>query len=668
MKKLALGVLFAMGYLCFAQPASPQDTIQITLDHVELDGVVVLDQWQEKGVEKSPLDHQLELQLKQLKGVNLISRGTFAQEVVYRGQADGRIQVKLNGMRVYSACTDRMDPSTSYIVANNLSTAEIASACESHCANSGLAGSLNLETKKPTFSSTDAWRYGFIQQYQSNTNGFNSAFNLENNTKKLAFRLNGAWQQNGNYSAGGGQEIRYSQNQKQNWALNSVYRLSPKRFIQLDFIYDLATDVGYPALPMDVSKARAVIAGLTYISYHHLGPFQRFNLKVYHNDIYHEMDDTQRENVFMHMDMPGWSQTTGLNLDAFDWTVGKHKINASAEYYTNYRRAEMTMYPNEGNEPPMFMLTWPDARIHGMALGLTDNWMFGKNHINTTVRLDYETSGVIDDFGQLQWEGMGYKMAGNNNFLLPQVKTSFTHMFNNKHSATAGVGYGQRGPTTSEMFGFYLFNAHDGFDYLGNPDLKPEQLLSAEAAYKLTAKKMHISTTVHLQQYYDYIFGLTTDYDAMTWGANGVREYANIQQATFWGVEVDGGYTFSKVLSAFAKGEYLRGFRQSEDLPLIPPLQGTLGMSYGKERFSASAQGRFAVDQNHFNTEYGDRFTPGYALIDFAIGYNLPIRKVKVVVEMAANNLLDTYYRDHLNWGGIPSMGRNIVFKLKINN
>lgn len=668
MKKLATGIFIAMGYLGLAQTAPPPDTVQITLDHVDLEGVLVLDQWQEKGVEKSPLDHQLELQLKQLKGVNLISRGTFAQEVVFRGQADGRIQVKLNGMRVYSACTDRMDPSTSYIVANNLSTAEVASACESHCANSGLAGSLNLETKKPTFSSTKPWRYGLIQQYHTNTNGFNTAVNLEHNTKRLAWRLNGAWQQNGNYAAGGGQEIRYSQNKKQNWALNSVYRLSPKQFIQLDFIYDLATDVGYPALPMDVSKARAVIAGLTYTSYNKLGPFQRFNLKVYHNDIYHEMDDTKRENVFMHMDMPGWSQTTGLTLDAFDWAVGKHKVNASAEYYTNYRRAEMTMYPDEGNQPPMFMLTWPDARIHGMALGITDNWMFGKNHLNTTVRMDYETSGVIDDFGQLQWEGMGYDMAGNNSFLLPQVKTAITHMFNKKHAATVGLGYGQRGPTTSEMYGFYLFNAHDGFDYLGNPDLETEKLLSAEVGHKLTADKLQFTSTLHLQQYYNYIFGLTTEYDAMTWGANGVREYANIEQATFWGVEVDGGYTFSKVLSAFAKGEYLRGFRQSENLPLIPPLQGTLGMSYAKERFSASVQGRFAADQNHFNTEYGDRFTPGYALVDLAIGYNLPIKKVKVALEIAANNLLDTYYRDHLNWGGIPSVGRNIVFKLKINN
>ncbi len=82
-------------------------------------------------------------------------------------------------MRVYNACTDRMDPSTSYIVANNLSTAEMASSCESQCSNNGLAGSLNLKTKEPTFNTADPWRLGFSQQYQTNTNGLNSAFYLE---------------------------------------------------------------------------------------------------------------------------------------------------------------------------------------------------------------------------------------------------------------------------------------------------------------------------------------------------------------------------------------------------------------------------------------------------------------------------------------------------------
>src|SRR5690606_20966016 len=116
MKRIFAGLFVLIGYISYGQP----DTVMVDLNHISLNDVVVVDTWENEHALKQTVDnHQLELQLKQLKGVNLISRGTFAQEVVYRGQSDGRIQVKLNGMRVYNACTDRMDPSTSYIVANN---------------------------------------------------------------------------------------------------------------------------------------------------------------------------------------------------------------------------------------------------------------------------------------------------------------------------------------------------------------------------------------------------------------------------------------------------------------------------------------------------------------------------------------------------------------------
>lgn len=663
MKRICTGLLVLISYLSFGQ----NDTTEIDLTHLALEDVLIVDSWEKKHALKPTVDnHQLELQLKQLKGVNLISRGSFAQEVVYRGQSDGRIQVKLNGMRIYNACTDRMDPSTSYVVANNLSTAEVASSCENQCSNNGLAGSLNLKTKEPTFSTTDPWRLGFSQQYQTNTKGLNSAFYLEHNTRKLAWRLNGTWFKNGNYFDGHSKEILHSQNEKQNWAINSIYKLSPKRFIKLDFIYDLATKVGYPALPMDVGKACAVIGGITYSSHHNIGPFTHFEIKLYHNDIYHEMDDSQREDVFMNMDMPGWSRTTGFTFNAFDWKAGKHNFDFFAEYYTNFRRAEMTMNPDNGAEPPMFMFTWPDARIHGSALGISDHWHFGNNMLASTFRIDYETSRVMGKTGKDQWQGMGYDMTAKPAFLLPQVKSALTHLINKKNSLTTAISFGMRGPTTSELYGFYLFNAHDGFDYLGNPALEAEQLFATEVGYNFTAEKLKLTSTVFTQFYSNYIFGLATNFDEMTYGANGVREYRNVDNATFWGVDFGANYVFDSNLSSTIKIDFLRGFKPDFDLPLVPPLQGVLTVNYKYSQFSFLAQSRMAAEQNHYNAEYGDRYTPGYILLDAGVEYKLPIKKSKASLSLSTNNIFNTYYRNHLNWGGIPSMGRILIFTLKI--
>ena len=643
------------------------DTQTIDLKHLSLDEVLVLDNWENKhALKKTAENHQLELQLKQLKGVNLISRGSFAQELIYRGQADGRIQVKLNGMRVYHACTDRMDPSTSYIVANNLSSAELASSCESQCSSNGLAGSINLKTKEASFQKSKTWRFGFNQQYQTNTHGLNSAFFVESNSEKLAWRLNGTWLKNANYRDGRGQEVLYSQNEKQNWALNSVYRLSPKQFLKLDFIFDLATNVGYPALPMDVGLARAFIGGLSYHSYHPLGPFANFELKLYHNDIYHEMDDTQREEVFMHMDMPGWSRTSGISLEAMNWKTGAHRINLFTEYYSNFRRAEMTMFPSNSSESAMFMLSWPDTRLNGMALGISDHWHFAKNSVQSTIRFDYESSSILSEIGKDQWTGMGYTLKSPRNFLLAQIKTAYRHQLNSKISLNSAISIGSRGPTTSELYGFYLFNAHDNYDYLGNPELEAEQLLSLEIGQSYRSEKLQFSTSLFSQFYRNYIFGINTNYDAMTFGAKGLREYQNLAHATFWGSELAGEYAFNKKLGSRVKLDYLRGIHPDFDLPLIPPLQALVALNYRYQNFRYLIQSRMAAEQKHFNTAYGDRYTPAYMLWDAGIEYQLDMEKYQATFSLNANNLFNQYYRDHLNWGAFPSMGRNLILSLTL--
>tara|TARA_R110002096_G_scaffold135456_2_gene287310 strand:+ start:226006 stop:226278 length:273 start_codon:yes stop_codon:yes gene_type:complete len=90
MKRICTRLLVLVSYLSYGQA----DTITVDLTHLSLEDVLVVDTWENQHSLKQTTDnHQLELQLKQLKGVNLISRGSFAQEVVYRGQSDGRIQI-----------------------------------------------------------------------------------------------------------------------------------------------------------------------------------------------------------------------------------------------------------------------------------------------------------------------------------------------------------------------------------------------------------------------------------------------------------------------------------------------------------------------------------------------------------------------------------------------
>ena len=99
-------------------------------------------------------------------------------------------------------------------------------------------------------------------------------------------------------------------------------------------IYDRANDVGYPALPMDVSLARAVIGSLSYEHKELSDDIALWETKLYANSIKHVMDDTNRPDVIIHMDMPGWSDTYGFYSRA-DILKNKHHITLNLNGFYN---------------------------------------------------------------------------------------------------------------------------------------------------------------------------------------------------------------------------------------------------------------------------------------------------------------------------------------------
>ena len=66
-------------------------------------------------------------------GISLIKRGNYAAEVVNRGMSSERMNTTINGMKIFSACTDKMDPVTSYVATNNLESFDLSSGGEGKC-------------------------------------------------------------------------------------------------------------------------------------------------------------------------------------------------------------------------------------------------------------------------------------------------------------------------------------------------------------------------------------------------------------------------------------------------------------------------------------------------------------------------------------------------------
>ena len=116
----------------------------------------------------------------------------------------------------------------------------------------------------------------------------------------------------GNYYDGTNQVVAHSQYNKFNTSLGLAYKISPLSSIRVDAIFDVAKDVGFPALPMDLWLSRAIITSAAYKRLFEEGLARAWDTKLYFNAIEHYMDDTKRPENLVHMDMPGWSTTYGL--------------------------------------------------------------------------------------------------------------------------------------------------------------------------------------------------------------------------------------------------------------------------------------------------------------------------------------------------------------------
>lgn len=610
-----------------------------------------------RAVNQSTEEH-----LEQIQGLSLVRRGNYAAEPSFRGLNANQTSVTIDGMKIFGACTDRMDPVSSYVAPENLEKAcmDQTGDCNASC----NMASLDLRTKK--LSLIQRKTNGFINAgYNSNGNGITGSGELNFQKGKQALRVQAYYSEFGNYTAGGGNEIPFTQFTKWNASLQYKLRLSDKAIFNVKYIIDRATNIGYPALPMDVAKANGDILSLEYKKVFQHSILKSAKVKLYGNSIYHEMDDSKRPNVIIHMDMPGWSQTAGA-YTIISTQFGRHKLETKPEYYWNKAYAEMTMYPN--GEGAMFMLTWPDVRRNSGLISVHHSYNTSKKfRLKNSLQIEHQSSEVKDEFGLKQLEAIGNSSAQFSRRTGHLLKTEVQKQISRLGMFTLKLASIQRIPNVSEQYGYYLFNSLDLYDYIGNPDLRNEHSTQFELGYSTQKKKLRIQAQAYSYFIKNYIIGITSDLDAMTLGAKGVREYQNIAQATIMGFEAVFNYELSEALSLESQNNFTRGrMHDGAPLPLIPTLKTLNSIAYSGPKFSCKLLYTYSGEQNDFADTYGERFTEAYHLFDFNGSVPFQLWNYKSEFGMSIRNIFDAHYVDHMDWNKVPRIGRSANFNLKV--
>ena len=591
--------------------------------------------------------------------ISLIKRGNFAFEPVLNGLASDRLNISIDGMKIFGACTDKMDPVTSYVEPNNMKSVDVEHGGSGSKFGSNLGGSVNMQTTGAVINPNKRLSGEVGAGFQSAALGVNGLVSLNYSRDRWAVAVNGVYRKFNNYRAGGGEEIQFTQFEKWNGALSGKFMLSDNDVVKVDIIMDEAYNIGYPALPMDVMFAKAQIYGLTYINYPSSQKVERIEVKAYGNNVSHNMDDTKRPNVPMHMDMPGWTNTFGGYVDS-RFRLKKHTLTTRLDGYHSNARAEMTMYPD--NEAPMFMLTWPDVDKASAGLYLQDDIAFNKlRKMSLNARIEFLSNRVMDEFGVRQAAVFNQDVSDADYRMLKNASVSYQDAFAKRWTTWITSGYAERAPSITEQYAFYIFNAYDGYDYVGQVDLKNEKALQADAGIEFGHEKISVRGTGFYYHIFDYILGKTDPVlDAMTIGANGVKMSANISSAHLAGGNLEVSYSPIKSIELRSVGTYTYGQTgEGNPLPLIPPFKNTSSLKWSYKSGFIQFEFEGTLNQTRTNPDFGESETPGYAIMNIRAGHYFRFGEKRLSLNGGIENLTDRRYRSHLDWGGIPRPGIN---------
>lgn len=620
----------------------------------------------------------LDQYLESARHLKMIKRGAYAWEPSLHNMTSERLTLTLDGMHIFEACADKMDPITSYVATSNLKEAQIGSGQEAAVFGNTIGGGINLTLDRSSFDDL-GWSGSLESGFESNSKQRIFGGKVSYSDKKFYLDANASYRKASNYKAGNNEKIDFSQFEKYNTALHAGVKLTEEKSLHASFIFDEAKDVGYPALTMDVARAQAQIYSLEYHQDKIGNTFTDWQTKVYANTIKHVMDDSKRPEVDMHMDMPGWSDTYGFYSQAYA-KKEKHRFFIKLDGFYNKSLAEMTMEHDEHDEHEghdeqedhdghhghdMHMLTWPDVHTSDIGVYLEDRIDFGMSYLKLASRLAYHNNTVKDAHGMHSLLELYPDAEKSKTRFLKSFSANFHQMLLPFH-LDFGLSYGDRAPSVTEGYGYYIFNTFDNYDYIGNPNLKNEEALAANFAVTLETQNLNLEVGAHYFHINNYIIGKPdADLHAMSMGADGVKRYENLKYATQLSAYLSATYRILPYLDWENQVQYNHGKdRDGNYLPLISPLSFRSFLEFRKNLYQASLGIEGAAKQSNYGSVYGESRTAGYATVSASLGKQFYLKDSSISLNLGVENIFDKNYTTYADWNNIPRIGRNLYANL----
>lgn len=613
----------------------------------------------------------LEEMLSGIDGVAMVKRGAFAWEPSIRGVNDQRIGLTIDGMQVFKACVDKMDPVTAYVASDNLAELNIDKNGNSVAEQGQHNASINMVTKKPGFN---PFSLDIKTSYRIPDHYRQLSINSETSTEKHAFRFSGNMNKADDLVAGNDSSINNSGYNKINANIGYRYKTASNNLLDISYLIDRATDVGYPALLMDATEATAHMFRLQYQWLDELASTPNQTLMVYANSVIHKMDDYNRDvanrSVMrgMYMPMDGTTQTLGLRFSR-EFSKSTTRFSLFSEAFTSLAFGDMMMQSIYENIADMYLINLGDIRTSSLRFGNKIN-LFPREDIQLKLEQSLGVSHLTlgNESMVSFFEGLyGSENASSRIRLIPAASIqAMYYSVNSNWNFSLSSTFSQRIGNHVELYGHYIYNYVDGFFYDGNPGLKPETTLNNEVSARYESSHFAFSTSLFYNYLYNYIDGIPNQDLSNTFYQ--FKTYENIGDVVMTGAEV-------RILvqpihhmhiDTWASYLYAQNTTINDPLPLITPLNGSIQTTYNRQSHGISIGMDWAAEQKRIAkiTSIED---PTNGFLVFNMSYEKHWLDNSFSSVFAINNLFDSYYNRHTSLGNIPESGRSLLLSITYN-
>ncbi len=589
--------------------------------------------------------------LSSIAGVSNMSTGTGIGKPVIRGLSGNRVLTYTQGVRL-----ENYQNGEKHGLGINESGIEAVEVIKGPASllygSDALGGVLYLIPEK--FASNNQTKADASAKYFSNTLGFNTSVGVKTTGDKFKFIARGAFDTHSDYKTGGDQRVTNSRYNEIDFKAAAGY--SNDSFTS-DLRYNFnKSHIGIPKEIGEQETSKEMTGLHQDLDYHIISMKNDFVLNA--SSIKTNLGYTHNSRKLINNNEVG----VDMLLSSFNYDA-KWYLPEFGNFETVF--GAQGMFQTNTNYGKQVFL--PDASIKDLGIFGNLNYNWKSSALQAGLRfdnrkIDTEEHGILGEEHFIE--------AINRS--LNSFSGSVGYKTNIKQNLVARINFasGFRAPNLSELASNGI---HEGRWEIGNADLDNEQNIQLDFSLEYKSKHFEFFVNTFYNNIFDYIYIAPTsneieDFDVYSYVQNDAYLYGGeigihlhphpidwlhfeSLYETVIGKQKEGGY-----LPRIPANKLDNTFRAEFDI--YPWLDFGYVFLNLESTFKQNNVSDFEDTSNSYN------------LVNFGLGGNVIISKIKTNVNFTIKNILNKEYISHLsvlNEEGIPNPGINFVFGIKFN-